>query len=93
MFDIANAPARPSFYEMEWRARHQRRAVTNALMHDAVRGFARWLRVLIRAGGRLARGLALQAKAGASGRTGPGIESRRSHAPINRSELYRTSGI
>jgi hypothetical protein len=69
MFDAANAGPRPSFYEMEWRACHERRAVRNALMRDAAHGFGRWLRVLIRAAGRLARGMTAPAKAGGPGRT------------------------
>jgi hypothetical protein len=69
MFDLVSASTQPSFYEMESRARHHRRAVRNALMREAARGFARWLRVLIRAGGRLLRGRTSPAKAGGPGRT------------------------
>jgi len=76
MLDAANTGLRPSFYEMEWRARHHRREVRNALMRETACGFVRWLRVLVRAGGRLAHGFTSQAKTDGPGRTDPGIASR-----------------
>jgi hypothetical protein len=92
MFDLSNAGARPSFYEMEWRARHERRAVINALMCAAARSFATWLCVLVRAGRRNMRGLVSHVRGGPN-RPNLGIGSQRSYSPIKRSQPYRTSVI
>ena len=57
MDDHTDPTLQPSFYEIERQAQHERSIVINALMQATARGFATWLRVIGRVGGRVLRRL------------------------------------
>jgi uncharacterized protein YjiS (DUF1127 family) len=71
-----NYALRPSFYEIERRARREQSILINAYMRMLARGFAEWLRALVQESARLARHLTAEGRGRAAVRALQQLDDR-----------------